>query len=251
LDHFPIEKKQEINRIPSAGEEHAESPNLGSNFIDWVKEHKQESITASSIVIPLFLSRGRNLTPLKTALEDSLETNKSQVAEIAISLGHKLKERLGSFLRVNKKLPQFDKDGFLPPGEYCLSWPEFQEAFGTTAHRKELLTRFSGAVDELRKANVKELHVGGSFVTTKPAPLDIDAGWMTYGMNTKKLRAQNSPLFHDGAEQKRRFGGELFRNDIGLDPHGTDAVPIKEFFKHSRQPNREVGVVILDLWKAF
>lgn len=76
-----------------------------------------------------------------------------------------------------KSTLEFAANGHLVPGIYHMSWDEFKGQFGSNAKRTELLGEFERALKALQDAGVKEVHVGGSFVTKRDLPSDIDFAW--------------------------------------------------------------------------
>jgi hypothetical protein len=74
-------------------------------------------------------------------------------------------------------VPAFDDRGLLPPGIWeAESWAEVEDRFVFNEHRQILLAKMVTWVDaELQHvAAGLDLVLGGSFLTTKPAPGDID-----------------------------------------------------------------------------
>jgi len=66
----------------------------------------------------------------------------------------------------------FDEKGWLPPGDHRFSWRAFRQRFAHTPWRAQLL---DAAQALLRAAHFTgAVYVGGSFVTAKPEPGDID-----------------------------------------------------------------------------
>src|SRR5208283_3994407 len=56
---------------------------------------------------------------------------------------------------------------------------------------EQMYATYEEALQCLNKAGVKEVHVGGSFVTKKPAPHDIDFMWNAYEKPYDRLALQN------------------------------------------------------------
>lgn len=72
-------------------------------------------------------------------------------------------------------LPEFDRNGYLPPGIHRCSVEEISARFGSGSEEREAeiaeLLRF---VEAARAVGLKRLLVNGSFVTSKIAPIDVD-----------------------------------------------------------------------------
>lgn len=73
-------------------------------------------------------------------------------------------------------LPEFNSEGDLPSGVHSADWREFQSRFGMATPRRiwllgrlQALLKLSSETGKLRR-----VFIWGSFVTTKPAPKDLD-----------------------------------------------------------------------------
>ncbi|SRR6266700_4985198 len=144
-------------------------------------------------------------------------------------------------------IPDFDSDGNLPPGVHWATWQEFTERFGTSPHRRKLLTGLKMALDALKVAGCQAVYVDGSFVTAKNVPNDFDACWSTEGVDFDLLYHIDPILltFSSGrAAQKAKYMGELFLGDtIETDTGRT----ILEFFQIDKETLNRKGIVALDL----
>lgn len=79
---------------------------------------------------------------------------------------------------------EFHESGNLLPGLYSMSMREFRLAFAHNDHRRLLAERFEDTLQTLSQRGVNRVHVGGSFVTRKPLPNDID--FLIDGATVKK-----------------------------------------------------------------
>jgi hypothetical protein len=75
-------------------------------------------------------------------------------------------------------IPDFDENGFLPPGVHPCTLEEVQERFGRARvnfQRPELFAKLQEYVKEAKSAGiVRAIVLDGSFVTDKVTPNDID-----------------------------------------------------------------------------
>ncbi len=140
-------------------------------------------------------------------------------------------------------LPPFAPTGRLPAGIHAATWPLFAERFGSSTHRRQQLTTLVDALRLLREAGCARVFVGGSFVTAKAEPNDIDVAWDVEGVDADAL----DPIFLDfedeRAAQKRRFGAEFFPAQF---VEGVTGRSFLEFFQRTRD-DEPVGVVAVDL----
>lgn len=71
-------------------------------------------------------------------------------------------------------IPAHLPNGNLEAGLYQSQWQGFVERFGTNEHRVGQLQRVEPLFKELKQKGLDRVYVGGSFVTTKAKPDDID-----------------------------------------------------------------------------
>ncbi|NLS95727.1 MAG: hypothetical protein GXX96_26635 [Planctomycetaceae bacterium] len=144
-------------------------------------------------------------------------------------------------------VPAFDGDGNLPVGIHLVTWDEFANAFGGTAHRKRLLGGLEAAMDVLRIAGCKRIYIDGSFVTAKRVPNDFDAAWEPAGVDLALLQSME-PVFFDfnnqRVAQKVKFLGEFFPSSAAADLVGRTFL---EFFQVDKSTGDPKGIIALDL----
>lgn len=144
-------------------------------------------------------------------------------------------------------LPDFDKNGNLPPGMHDADWSEIVQRFGGTSRRRELLTGLKAALEPLRKAGCRRIFINGSFVTDKDEPGDIDVAWDPAGVDIDRL-IELEPVFGDFADrraaQKAKFGCEFFPSSITADLVGNTFL---EFFQIDKEAETQKGIVAFDV----
>jgi hypothetical protein len=64
-------------------------------------------------------------------------------------------------------IPEWDENGNLPPGVHFGEWEEFEERFGTTVKRENLIRGWKLAMTQLKAAGASNIYIDGSFVTSK------------------------------------------------------------------------------------
>lgn len=74
-------------------------------------------------------------------------------------------------------LPMLDAAGDLPAGVHAATQGEFLTRFGGSPRRQAMLEQLRAALAALRSEGVESVVVGGSFVTSKAGPNDIDVAW--------------------------------------------------------------------------
>jgi hypothetical protein len=74
-------------------------------------------------------------------------------------------------------IPALGSAGTLPVGVHAAAWDDFQARFVTTPRRSELAGQLGPVLDALRGAGIPNAVIGGSYVTSKPAPGDVDLGY--------------------------------------------------------------------------
>lgn len=147
-------------------------------------------------------------------------------------------------------LPGFDRNGNLPPGVYELrseDMERFEERFGWNSHRRRLLEGLRRAIKNMAAAGIGEIWIGGSFVTAKELPADIDGAWLAEGdIDVDRL----DPVFLEfdppRASMKRKYGVDfLIANQLLADPSARRGT-VLAFFQTDRDGNPK-GIVRLNL----
>jgi hypothetical protein len=136
-------------------------------------------------------------------------------------------------------LPPFQPDGSLPPGVHEATWEELVERFGTTDTRRRLLVGLQAALRALAHAGCRRFFLDGSFVTTQPEPGDWDGCWDAEGVNQRRLDPLLSGWPERRANQKQRFGGDIF-------PAFWDADGLGNTFFQSGRDGTPRGIILID-----
>jgi hypothetical protein len=140
-------------------------------------------------------------------------------------------------------IPPFDATtGLLPEGVHEASWDEIVQRFGWNQRRRRLLDGLAEAIELLAEAGCRRLWLNGSFVTAKEEPGDFDACWDTESVDLDAIDPVLLDLSSGRAEQKRRFGGELFPNIV----ESGSGLVFAEFFQNDRDIGRK-GIVVIDI----
>jgi hypothetical protein len=71
-------------------------------------------------------------------------------------------------------IPNLKKSGLLPAGVNYAGWKEFIEKFGFNDGIQKLLERLLKSLKFLYKNKCEYVYIGGSFVTNKSTPEDVD-----------------------------------------------------------------------------
>lgn len=141
----------------------------------------------------------------------------------------------------------FNSRGKLPYGVHTLTWGEFVKRFAYNSERKHLLRGLVRAIFLLRRAGCRTIYIGGSYVTTKQRPVDIDCVWESRGMDWERVK-KVAPVFlkaktgHE--EQMEQFCGEFFPSQCGEKSTG---LPWLDFFQKERAKGRRRGVVRIEI----
>jgi len=88
------------------------------------------------------------------------------------------------------------------------------ERFGPSAHRRQQLSRLEAALLLLRNAGCARVFVGGSFVTARSEPNDINVAWDIDGVDADAL----DPVFFDFEDERAAQKQRLVENSF---PHGS------------------------------
>jgi len=136
-------------------------------------------------------------------------------------------------------IPPLGPDGSLPPGIHVATIAEVTVAFGSNPHRQRLLAGLERALDALRVAGCRAIHLDGSFVTDKPLPNDYDLCWEVAGVDPALL----DPALLDRRVQKMKFLGDILPN---VTEAGSGLIFV-EFFQVNKLTGAPKGIVRIDL----
>lgn len=88
-------------------------------------------------------------------------------------------------------IPPLDGAGFIPSGRHPATLSEVESAFASSPHRSALWEEFTTCVELLqRTVPVCAVWLGGSFLTAKEAPGDVDAVFVLRADEVRALRGQ-------------------------------------------------------------
>jgi hypothetical protein len=130
-------------------------------------------------------------------------------------------------------MPPFTENGYLPPGIWAMSWADFWERYGYNSRRANLLSGLMFAIRLLIRSGCQTIYIGGSFVTNKERPNDIDGCFDGMGIDIGML----DPVFQDIDEQQARFGCEL----------RMDFMSAFQGFLQKNRDGEAIGIVEIDL----
>jgi hypothetical protein len=94
---------------------------------------------------------------------------------------------------MNEPIPLFDERGYLLPGIYETDEAEFNRRFGFNSYRQQLLTGLKAALVSLKQGGCERVYIGGSFITDKAEPGDIDGCFEGLFINESAI----DPIFLD------------------------------------------------------
>lgn len=105
-------------------------------------------------------------------------------------------------------IPDFDNNGNLPPGIHTATIKEVAARFATNSHRGKLFNLLLEVLMILQRCNCPEVHLNGSYITTKEEPEDYDLCFESTGI-------EPTPELYDFLAQKeearkKRYGGDIF-----------------------------------------
>ena len=147
-------------------------------------------------------------------------------------------------------LPDFNSDGNLPPGVHHASLTEIESRFGefTISDRRVMLfSKFKQLVEMAKFSGiVKRIIIGGSFVSAKPVPNDVDVVIVIAKDVEIETLAQSEYVVADRDALRRVLKGDDF-DVIVVREETTRMQTIIEFFQSNRD-NKPVGVVEVNLY---
>lgn len=146
-------------------------------------------------------------------------------------------------------IPMLNESGLLPPGVHLCTLAEVRDRFGGfqgSEQRPRLIQKVDSFVAEARAAGiVRALILDGSFVTSKPAPNDIDLMVvLPAGHDFGADLAPPSYNVVDRQRVRRVFGFDVFVVEDG----SADFEALVRFFQRVRlQPEATKGILRVEL----
>ena len=138
-------------------------------------------------------------------------------------------------------IPEFDLNGNLPEGVHDASIEEVRTRFAYNPTRQRLFEAFLEVMDILHECKSPEVHLDGSFITTKEEPSDYDMCWESTGVEpTDRLRA----LLELREQRKEWYLGDIFLR-MPQPPYFYDDV--EHWQSDSRQEDDVKGIIRIRL----
>ena len=137
-------------------------------------------------------------------------------------------------------IPPFTQAGLLPPGIHLATREEFLQRFCMdTSRRRQLFQNLERLLESLKKvSSARRILLGGSFVSSKPEPNDIDC---IITFDPQIAGSQLRPFEYNV------FSGKAVRRMFHIDAYpvveGTpELAELLEFFQETRD-GQEVGLI--------
>lgn len=110
-------------------------------------------------------------------------------------------------------IPDFDKEGNLPPGIYQATISEIEMKFTSSLKRKGHFEHLKLLIVDLIAIGCKIIYIDGSFVTKKILPNDMDICWENGGIDMSSA-LKNMPILWDTKfpryEQQKKYHADIF-----------------------------------------
>ncbi len=145
------------------------------------------------------------------------------------------------------RLLRFNSRGKLPCGIHTLTWQEFSKRFAYNPHRQKLLRGLLKGIRLLQSVGCHSIYIGGSFVTTKEFPSDVDVIWESSDMSFERV-ARVTPVFMEDEPgcpyQKHHFNAEFYPSECR---ESISGLSLLEFFQCDFEQGRRRGIVRIDI----
>jgi hypothetical protein len=139
-------------------------------------------------------------------------------------------------------IPEFTDDGLPPEGVHQATLEEVKKRFGEGLRRKQLLRNLDTVLTQMRNCGVDRVYLGGSFVTDKPRPSDIDGCFdLTPKVDQKRMIPFLPVTAANRAMAKMIHKAEFFPSQMVERRSGA---PFKEFFQRDLSGVRK-GIVAI------
>ncbi len=148
---------------------------------------------------------------------------------------------------IKRSLLPFNSNGILKRGIHTITWEEFTKQYGYNEQRQKLLRGLLRGIRILQRVGCHAIYIGGSFVTTKKFPSDVDVVWESSDMSFERVR-RVAPIFFEmtpgSPEQKARFNSEFYPSE---GKEGISGLTFLEFFQRDWQEGRRRGIIRIDI----
>ena len=104
-------------------------------------------------------------------------------------------------------IPDFDKNGNLPPGIHEATIQEVEAHFAHNMHRKRLFEGLLKVLKILEGCGCPEVYLNGSFITLKSEPKDYDLCYEPTGIKGTEAFKQ---FLETRDERKEKYFGDIF-----------------------------------------
>ena len=174
------------------------------------------------------------------------------VSFIFLGRAESLAQRSG----VRRPLPKFSNDGYLPPGIHKVSISELAQRLATGPRRAQLTHSLLRTLAGLREAGVAKVFIGGSFVSTKPVPGDVDIlfrkghpfKWNPFIRTARRAYAQDIHIYDADRRVTDALSLQLTSEQRAAWSSRTPT--FLELFQNTRS-GAHVGVVEVDLKRPW
>jgi hypothetical protein len=147
-------------------------------------------------------------------------------------------------------IPAVGAGGYLPAGIHPARWTEFERRYDVTPRRRTLIRGLQTALVEFWTAGCPRVYVGGSFLTPKPDPHDIDCCFdYAHDLDWSRLHAADLlSTANDCAAQRTRYGCEFHIANMAIALFGPFQAPITFLEFYQRNADGEpIGILALAL----
>ncbi len=138
------------------------------------------------------------------------------------------------------RIPEFSTNGNLPAGVYEVTLDEVVQRFGWNDGRRELCVGLRAALVALASAGIVYVWIGGSFVTSKEHPNDVDGCWEWTSQVDEQVL---DPVFLDlkaaRSAMKKKYGVDFLIAGVRLQDSLGGCQIVEEFLQYDRDENRK------------
>ncbi|MCW2959682.1 MAG: hypothetical protein JWM90_69 [Thermoleophilia bacterium] len=139
-------------------------------------------------------------------------------------------------------IPAANAIGDLPLGVHrAASWDEFATRFATNERRSDLLGQLRPALDALHGAGITQAIIGGSYVSTKLHPGDVDIAFMSPPEGPAQAKRALAAL-GERASEVHGYPADALLTEAPTLQGVVPGINVLEFFQRSREGNPR-GVV--------
>ena len=142
-------------------------------------------------------------------------------------------------------IPDFNSEGYLPPGIHDCTLHELEERFTFNLKRKILFEGLIRLIHKLGSIHCKVVYIDGSFVSSKQLPSDVDVCFECAEEHWEFAILMIGDFWKDQEKFQKEFGCNIFPSNLFTD--GGGKLYYLDFFQRIKNTDIPKGILKIKL----